>query len=162
MVATNCQELAKKLKHITTTAKLTHAYEFVHDEPGFNYRLPNLNAALGSAQLTRLEEFVIEKRNLADKYKRFFENGEYKYFSEASFVRSNYWLNAVFCENQEAKDNLLRITNEAGVMTRPAWKLMVNLKMFTGCERDELHNSKNVENRLVCLPSSVLGHKHNI
>lgn len=156
MISTNCPTLAKKLKHITTTAKIPHAYEIKHDEPGFNYRLPNLNAALGCAQLLRLEGFVSEKRNLANKYKVFFENSEYNFFNEAPFAKSNYWLNAVFCENQQARDSLLRITNEAGVMTRPSWKLMVDLHMYSDCERDDLTNSKDIERRLVNLPSSIV------
>ena len=155
MVVTNCKTLAEKLKHLTTTAKVAHTYEFVHDAPGFNYRLPNLNAALGCAQLNRIEEFLMKKRNLAHKYMNYFENSPYLCFTEPDFAYSNYWLNAIFCENIEARNNLLKISNAAGVMTRPAWKLMIDLPMFTDCERGDLAISRAAELRLVCLPSSV-------
>lgn len=162
MVVTNCENSAIRLKHITTTAKVAHPYEFIHDEIGFNYRLPNLNAALGCAQLFRIEEFVIEKRELAHKYSSFFENSGLNFFEEPNFARSNYWLNAIICDSRETKENLLHTTNQAGVMTRPAWKLMIDLDIYSYCYRDDLSISVDMENKLVCLPSSVLGHKHNI
>ncbi|MDA8891499.1 LegC family aminotransferase [Planktomarina temperata] len=162
IVSTNNQELSKRVKHLTTTAKVPHPYEFIHDEIGFNYRLPNLNAALGCAQLLKIEKIVTEKRELAQKYMKFFENTEFTFFKEQKFAHSNYWLNAVICENCEAKENLLSVTNAAGVMTRPAWKIMVDLNMYSQCYRDDLDTSIDMQNRLVCLPSSILGHKHNV
>ena len=109
-----------------------------------------------------IEKIVTEKRELAQKYMKFFENTEFTFFKEQKFAHSNCWLNAVICENCEAKENLLSVTNAAGVMTRPAWKIMVDLNMYSQCYRDDLDTSIDMQNRLVCLPSSILGHKHNV
>ncbi|RTE86070.1 MULTISPECIES: LegC family aminotransferase [Gammaproteobacteria] len=157
MVLCKDLEQGKRTKHVTTTAKVPHPYEFLHDEPGFNYRLPNLNAALGCAQMERLELFLAEKRALAQHYKEFFADGNYHFVEEPSYGVSNYWLNAIVCESEEERDNLLLNTNEQGVMTRPIWKLMHRLPMFASAHTDDLINSLYFEQRLVNLPSSPRG-----
>lgn len=156
MITTNSEVLAKKIKHITTTAKVPHLYEFIHDEPGFNYRLPNLNAALGCAQLQRLETFLKRKRMLASYYKDFFRDSNFKFLAEPTYAKSNYWLNAVECENLECRDWLLKESNRLGVMTRPIWKLMSDLEMFKSCISDDLEVSKAFADTVVNLPSSVI------
>lgn len=141
-------------KHVTTTAKVPHAYEFFHDEPGFNYRMPNINAALGCAQIEVLGSYLQQKRQLAGRYRDFFSDSEYKFVSEPSYAQSNYWLNAIICPDQEARERLLKETNAAGVMTRPIWKLMHRLPMFENAIRADLNNSEFFEAHLVNLPSS--------
>ena len=153
MITTNNYKLAQTIKHISTTAKVPHPYEFIHDEFGFNYRLPNLNAALGCAQMNRIESFLHNKRKLASKYKDFFQTSSYKFFTEPKFAKSNYWLNAVICENSDAKFDLLEKSNASDVMMRPAWRPMNTLKMFQNCYRDDLHFTKQLADTLVNLPS---------
>lgn len=143
-------------KHVTTTAKVPHPYEFYHDEPGFNYRMPNLNAALGCAQMEALPNFLIKKRELAQQYKTFFTNSELIFVEEPDYAQSNYWLNAVICPDKNVREQLLKTTNSAGVMTRPIWQLMHRLPMFTNALRGELHVSEWVEAHLVNLPSTPL------
>ncbi len=149
------EALGARAKHITTTAKKTHAYEYVHDEVGYNYRLPNLNAALGCAQLENLEAFVASKRELAASYEQFFEGQSIQFFREPEGCRSNYWLNAVVCEDLAQRDALLQESNQAGVMTRPIWKLMTHLPAFSNALRGDLANALWLEERVVNLPSSV-------
>ncbi|WP_286239905.1 LegC family aminotransferase [Neptuniibacter halophilus] len=144
----------EKAKHITTTAKVPHPYEFFHDEPGFNYRLPNLNAALGCAQMESLCDFLLMKRALAEEYKNFFAGSEYEFVTEPGYAKSNYWLNAVICPDTEHRDQLLKVSNHAGVMTRPIWQLMHRLPMFSNAFRGDLINSEFLESRVVSLPSS--------
>jgi aminotransferase in exopolysaccharide biosynthesis len=141
-------------KHVTTTAKAPHPYEFYHDEPGFNYRMPNLNAALGCAQMEALPALLQQKRGLAGMYKEFFAGTEYRFVSEPSYGHSNYWLNAIMCPDQEARNNLLELTNSKGVMTRPVWALMTKLPMFKNAMSDELSVSKLFEEHLINLPST--------
>lgn len=147
--------LAVRAKHLTTTAKRPHAYEFDHDEVGFNYRLPNLNAALGCAQLEQLEAFVEAKRALARCYEEHFASSELQFVAEPAGCRSNYWLNAVVCQDLAQRDALLKATNDSGVMTRPIWRLMSHLPAFKGCRRGDLSTSEWLEARVVNLPSSV-------
>lgn len=141
-------------KHITTTAKRAHPYEFFHDEPGFNYRLPNINAALGCAQIEALPAMLENKRQLATRYASFFKNSNYVFVEEPEYACSNYWLNAVICEDKKSRDELLKSTNKQGVMTRPVWTLMHRLPMFANALRGDLIKSEWVESRLVNLPSS--------
>lgn len=122
-------EDAKRAKHITTTAKVPHPYEYVHDEPAFNYRMPNINAALGCAQIERLNEILASKRSLASEYRSFFKASSFQFIDEPEGTRSNFWLNAIRCENRKARDELLKKTNSEGVMTRPVWTLMHRLPM---------------------------------
>jgi aminotransferase in exopolysaccharide biosynthesis len=147
--------LGARAKHLTTTAKQPHAYEFFHDEVGFNYRLPNLNAALGCAQLEQLERFIEGKRALAGRYAEHLAGSALQFVKEPAGCRSNYWLNAVVCESREQRDALLSATNDSGVMTRPIWRLMTHLPAFQSCRRGELTHSEWLEARVVNLPSSV-------
>ena len=154
-IITNNKHLAKKVKHLTTTAKLSHKWDFNHDMTGYNYRMPNLNAALLLAQLENLKTFINIKRRLAKKYKIFFKNSEFQFFNEPKFSRSNYWLNSIVLKNRKKRDEFLKITNSSKLMTRPIWILMHKLKMFKKAEKFELKNSEWLEERVVNLPSSV-------
>lgn len=157
MILTN-QRLGERAKHLTTTAKIPHAYEFVHDEIGYNYRLPNLNAALGCAQLEQIEKFVEKKRELAQRYSEQLKGSDLQFVVEPKACRSNYWLNAVICEDKEHRNAMLKETNAAGVMTRPIWSLMNRLDMFKNCLQGPLSNAVWLEQRVVNLPSSVILH----
>ena len=147
---------AARAKHLTTTAKKDHPYEFIHDEVAYNYRMPNLNAAMGCAQMEQLERFVAAKRQLAHSYEAALDGSDLLFFKEPKDCRSNYWLNAVICENKAHRDSLLEASNAKGVMTRPVWTLMNNLKMYEQCKRGDLSNAKWLEARLVNLPSSAV------
>lgn len=149
------ENLGKRAKHLTTTAKIPHPYEFFHDEVGYNYRLPNLNAALGCAQLEQLPIFLESKRALAARYIEFFLNSDLRPIVEPEGSRSNYWLNGVVCESAEQRDAMLKSTNDAGVMTRPIWALMNRLPLYANALRGPLINSEWLEARVVNLPSSV-------
>jgi len=150
------EALATRAKHLTTTAKKPHPFEYIHDELGYNYRLPNLNAALGCAQLEQLETFIEAKRALAAAYERFFSDTDLEFVKEPADCRSNYWLNAVICEDKAHRNELLETTNQQGVMTRPIWALMNHLAMYQSCRRGDLSNSEWLEARVVNLPSSVV------
>lgn len=149
-------ELGARAKHLTTTAKLPHPYEYAHDELGYNYRLPNLNAALGCAQLEQLDAFIANKRELASRYAELLKGSALQFVVEPEDCRSNYWLNAVICESLKHRDALLKETNGCGVMTRPIWALMNRLPMYANCRRGNLANAEWLEARVVNLPSSVL------
>ncbi|MCD4743984.1 MAG: LegC family aminotransferase [Desulfobacteraceae bacterium] len=155
VIVTNDEALAKKVKHITTTAKVSHQYEYVHDMTGYNYRLPNLNAALACAQLEQLNTFVENKRELASHYQKFFETLQIPFIKEPEHARSNYWLNAIILADRKTRDEFLKTTNEAGVMTRPVWRLLNKLEMYKDCQTDALKNAKWLEDRIVNIPSSV-------
>lgn len=155
MIITNDRELAKKAKHITTTSKLPHAYNFVHDEIGFNYRMPNINAAIGCAQLEKLDRFLEIKKELADKYSEFFAATEVNYVQNYENADSNFWLNTIMMNSFEDREYFLKSTNRERVMTRPVWSLMSSLPMFKNCQRDDLTNSKLLERTLLNIPSSV-------
>lgn len=156
MVLCKTPEHGVRAKHVTTTAKVPHPYEFYHDEPGFNYRMPNLNAALGCGQMEMLDLFLKQKRVLAERYEAFFAGSEFSFVKEPEYAQSNYWLNALICENLDSRDALLTQMNEAKVMARPIWKLMHRLPMFEHAMRDDLKNSEQIEARLVNLPSSPI------
>ena len=149
------EALGARAKHLTTTAKKPHPYEFVHDEVGYNYRLPNLNAALGCAQLEQLDRFVESKRALAERYEAHLAGSGLEFVREPSGCRSNYWLNAVICDSLEQRDALLKATNDKGVMTRPIWQLMTHLPIYQNCLRGDLATAEWLEARVVNLPSSV-------
>lgn len=150
------EKLGEFAKHLTTQAKVPHRWEFVHDHIGYNYRMPNINAALGCAQMEHLEKFVINKRETADKYAEFFKNMEdIKFFTEPADCRSNYWLNAVILKDKQAQLDFLQQTNDNGVMTRPIWELMNRLPMFEHCQNDGLENTIWFADRVVNIPSSV-------
>lgn len=155
-VLTQDESLAKHAKHLTTTAKIPHAWEFHHDEVAFNYRMPNLNAALGCAQLEQLAQFVQRKRWLADRYREFFSGTAVRFLSEPENTRSNYWLNAVRCRDRAERDAMLAHCNAHGVMTRPAWTLMHELPMYERCVKGDLSVSRSIADTLVNIPSSVV------
>ena len=153
VLCSNAQDGART-KHVTTTAKVAHPYEFYHDEPGFNYRMPNLNAALGCAQIEGLTNFLELKRKLALEYKGFFAGSEYSFIEEPDYAESNYWLNSIICPDKGARDYLLKETNTLGVMTRPIWTLMTRLPMYESSLHGDLSFSEWLESRLINLPSS--------
>lgn len=155
VVITDDETIAKKAKHLTTQAKLPHRWEFAHDEIGYNYRMPNLNAALACAQLELLTEFIELKRNLTDKYTKFFESLDIQFFREKENAKSNYWLNAIILDNKEERDQFLTFTNNRNILTRPVWDLMNTLPMFKDCISDDLTNSIYVADRIVNLPSGI-------
>jgi len=157
MVLCGSEPDGKRTKHITTTAKVPHPYEFYHDEPGFNYRMPNLNAALGCAQMQRLPVFLEQKRELANQYREFFEGSGYEFIDEPGHGRSNFWLNAILCDDKQARNALLEAQNSAGIMCRPVWQPMHRLPMFEQCLKGSLPVSEDIESRLVNLPSSPPG-----
>lgn len=143
-------------KHLTTQAKVPHAWEFGHDHIGYNYRLPNINAALGCAQMEQLESFIANKRETARHYQAFFEKlPEIDFFTEPLHARSNYWLNVILLKDKQARQAFLQQSNESGVMTRPAWQLMHTLPMFRHCQYQDLTNTMYIADRLVNIPSSV-------
>jgi aminotransferase in exopolysaccharide biosynthesis len=148
--------IGKRAKHLTTTAKIPHPYEFVHDEIGYNYRMPNLNAALGCAQLEQLPSFLASKRVLAARYIEFFKGSEFQSIIEPNNCYSNYWLNGVICQDGAQRDALLKSTNDSGIMTRPIWGLMTRLTLFVNAIRGPQKNAEWLESRVVNLPSSVL------
>ncbi|MEX3772192.1 LegC family aminotransferase [Pseudomonas sp. MYb118] len=154
------EELGTQAKHLTTTAKKPHPYEYVHDELGYNYRLPNLNAALGCAQLEQLERFIASKRELASNYAQLLEGSDLQFVKEPEGCRSNYWLNAVICDSTAQRDELLKATNDNGVMTRPIWKLMNHLPLYARCLQGDLTHSEWLSARIVNLPSSVVPETH--
>ncbi|KIO46930.1 LegC family aminotransferase [Sanguibacteroides justesenii] len=149
------EELGRYAKHLTTQAKIPHRWEFVHDHVGYNYRMPNINAALGCAQMEHLQEFVDNKRELAQKYNEYFKGSDITFFSEPTDCKSNYWLNAVLLKDKACRDRFLEETNDAGVMTRPVWQLMNRLPMFGACQCGDLTDAEWLEARLVNIPSSV-------
>ncbi|WP_318439220.1 LegC family aminotransferase [Photobacterium leiognathi] len=156
MVLCKTQELGARTKHVTTTAKVPHPYEFFHDEPGFNYRMPNLNAALGCAQMEVIEQHLKQKRQLAESYKDFFNGTDFKFVIEPEYAQSNYWLNAVICPDKESREEILTGTNSSGVMTRPIWKLMHRLPAFDNAMRGDLTQSEFIESHLINLPSTPI------
>ena len=156
VIVTDDEVLAKRAKHVTTTAKISHPYEYVHNEIAYNYRLPNINAALLVAQLEQLEKFLVSKRELAAKYKEFFSNLDINFIEEAKDSKSNYWLQAILLNDINQRNEFLEFSNKNGVMTRPIWRLMNELEMFKDCQKDDLKNAKYFEERVVNIPSSVI------
>ena len=154
-IITNDKILAKKAKHITTTAKIPHKWNFNHDLIGYNYRMPNLNAALLIAQLENLNYFLKSKYKIARKYEFFLKKKEYNFFKEPKNSRSNYWLNSIIFANKKQRDQFLKETNFNGIMTRPIWRLMNKLPMFKECQAINLKNANFLESRVVNIPSSV-------
>ena len=155
MIITDNDELAKQAKHITTTAKVPHQYEFVHDEIGYNYRMPNLNAALGCAQMERLDEFLAIKAQVADQWEAFFDQRDVDFVRAINGNKANHWLNSIILDSRQDRDEFLTMTNDNNVMTRPIWTLMSKLPMFKDCQTDGLENSLWLEDRVVNIPSSV-------
>jgi perosamine synthetase len=157
-ILTNDAALARLAKHVTTTAKVPHPWAFNHDFSGYNYRMPNINAALGCAQLEQLPEFLRKKRALAERYKSAFSGvSGVSFFCEPDFARSNYWLNALLLdpEQEHLRDPVLEATNAIGIMTRPAWTLMHKLPMFIDNPRMDVKVALSLEARLINIPSSA-------
>lgn len=154
-IVTNDEELAKKAKHLSTTAKVPHSWEFVHDEVGFNYRMPNLNAAVACAQLEQLPSILDNKRMLAKEYTSYFANVDgVQHIKEAEGTKANYWLNCVVLNDLDSRNAFLEQTNGSKVMTRPIWKLMNKLPMYEACQCAPLPNAEWLEDRVVNIPSS--------
>ncbi|GET21583.1 LegC family aminotransferase [Prolixibacter denitrificans] len=156
MLLFNDIDLANRAKHLTTQAKVAHPWEFRHDDIGYNYRMPNINAALGLAQLEQINKFLKVKRKLAERYADFFKEEEIDFVDEPQMAKSNYWLNAIIFQNLEERNSFLEFTNNNGVMTRPAWELMNRLPMFRNAQCQNLTNSEWLSERLVNIPSSVI------
>lgn len=153
MIITDDPEFAKKAKHITTTAKVAHKWEFIHDEVAYNYRLTNVTAAIGVAQMEYLKQLLANKSETADLYKKFFANKEISFVSEPINSRSNYWLNVIKLKDREERDAFLDFTNNNGVMTRPIWRLMNKLEMYKNCQTGNIDNSSLLAEKIVNLPS---------
>jgi perosamine synthetase len=153
-IVTNNENLGIKAKYLTTTAKVPHAYEFYHDELGYNFRMPNLNAALACAQLEQLDSFLKNKRKIALAYKTFFDANGIQFRTEMPNTKANYWLMCVQLEDLKERDMFLNETNNNKVMTRPIWQLLYRLPMYTNCQRDEQLNARFLEERIVNIPSS--------
>ncbi len=155
MILTEDTDLAARAKHLTTTAKIPHPYEFVHDEVGYNYRLPNLNAALGCAQMERLPEMLAIKADIAARYAALFATLGIPFIQAPPGTTANYWLNAIRFDSLAERDAFLDYSNAQGVMTRPIWRLMHRLAMYSDCFHDDLSHSIWLEERVVNIPSSV-------
>ena len=160
-IITNDEDLGRQAKHLTTTARVSHPWELAHDQVGYNYRMPNINAALGCAQLEQLPVFLEQKRALAERYRKAFAGIKgITFFTEPENTRSNYWLNALVLDEAEAgqRDELLELTNRNGIQTRPAWTLMHRLPMYRDCPAMDLSTAESIARRLINIPSSaVLG-----
>lgn len=155
IILTNNDELAVEVKHFSTQSKVPHKWEYVHDNIGFNYRMPNINAALGLAQLEKLDFFIENKRELAKIYSSFFKEKGVSFFEEREDEKCNFWLNAILFKDKKERDSFLEVSNESGVMTRPIWQLMNKLPMFKDNVKGLLANSEWLEDRVVNIPSSV-------
>ena len=153
-IVTNDEKLANHAKHLSTTATVSHAWEFVHDHIGYNYRMPNLNAAVACAQLEQLENILNNKRELSHRYKDFFSNLDISFVEEMAETKANYWLNCVVLPDLNERNKFLEETNGSKVMTRPIWKLMNKLPMYSSCYSDDLINCEWLEDRVVNIPSS--------
>lgn len=155
MVLTNDENTALRLKHITTTAKKPHKWDFIHDEVGYNYRMPNLNATVGCAQMESIDKYIESKRELAFIYKDFFDRLGISFFTEPKNCTSNYWLNVIILKDRDQRNEFLKYSNENGVMSRPIWTLMYKLEMYKNCIKADCENSEWLEERVVNIPSSV-------
>ncbi|TGK30941.1 LegC family aminotransferase [Leptospira gomenensis] len=155
MILTDDEETGVRAKHLTTTAKLPHRFEFIHDEVGYNFRLPNINAALGVAQMEKLPRLLESKREIAERYADFFSNTEWKFVSEPPFGKSNYWLNSVQFRNHSEKDEFLNFSNDSGVATRSLWRPMHRLSVYASCPRGDLRITDHLYDTVVNLPSSA-------
>ncbi len=155
MIITNNDELAVKARHLSTTAKVPHRWEFSHDEIGYNYRLNNVSASIGVAQMEKLDTYLENKRRTAVEYSKYCQKYSIKIVQGLSEAKTNSWLNAIILNDRSSRDEFLTYSNDNGVMTRPVWSLMNKLEMYKDCQHDGLENSYWLEDRLVNLPSSV-------
>ncbi len=156
MILTNDDKLGKLAKHMTTTAKVPHRWEFVHDMTAYNYRLTNLAAALGCAQMEQLPGFLLQKRKLAEAYSSFFKHLGIEYLNEPKNCTSNYWLNTIIFGNITEQSSFLEYINNNDIMVRPVWQLMNRLEMYKDCQSDSLTNTEWLSDRVVNIPSSVI------
>ena len=156
MILTNNEETALMAKHLTTQAKVPHAWEYKHDHIGYNYRLINIAAALGCAQMEKLDHLLELKRELAEKYRNFFISSEFEFFSEPEHCKSNYWLNVLITKDRQERNKLLEYTNKNGIMCRPVWEPMNRLPMYAHCQTDGLENTAWLADRIVNLPSGAV------
>jgi dTDP-4-amino-4,6-dideoxygalactose transaminase len=154
-IITNDIQLGAKAKHLTTTAKVPHPYEYVHDDVGYNFRMPNINAALACAQLEQLDLFLKNKRELALAYSHFFQSIGVEFRTELPGTKVNYWLMCLQLENKKERDLFLKETNEKRVMTRPIWQLIFKSEKYDDFQRDSQRNAIFLEERIVNIPSSV-------
>lgn len=158
VMLTNDEKLAGLARHLTTTAKLPHPWEYYHDRVGYNYRMPNLNAAVGCAQLEQLPQFVLRKRKLANAYREAFSNvSGARFYTEPEYARSNYWLNAIMLDKADrvARNLILKKTNESGLLTRPSWVPLHRLPMYRTYPRMDMVQAENLESRIINLPSGA-------
>lgn len=153
-IVTNDESLGIRAKHLTTTAKIPHPFEFIHDEIGYNFRMPNVNAALALAQLEVLPKILSNKRDLANKYAQFFKEQGVHFRSELPDTKANYWLMCIELKNREERDQFLKESNGLGIMSRPIWQLMFKMPMYANCQRDSQENALYLEDRIVNIPSS--------
>lgn len=154
-IVSNDESLGVSAKHLTSTAKVPHPYEFIHDELGYNFRMPNLNAALACAQLEQLPGFLSDKRSLASEYEIFFKSKGIYFRKEQPGTQANYWLMCIELKDKQERDLFLESTNHSMIQTRPIWKLMTTLPMYMNCQKDSLENAIFLQDRIVNIPSSV-------
>ena len=155
VIITNNPIIYNKIKHITNTSKVLHKWEYVHDEIGFNYRMPNINAALGCAQLEKLDEKIQRKNKLSIIYKNYLKNSSIIFFEGIKNSKPNNWLMTIIFSSKEKKEKFLALSNESNVMTRPVWRLMNRLEMYNRCECDNINNSIWLSDRVVNIPSNL-------
>ncbi len=155
VILTNDENIGIRAKHLTTTAKIPHPYEYVHDEIGYNFRMPNLNAALACAQLEQLDEFVENKRTLAKEYKKYFDTIGINFRTELEYTKANYWLMCIQFSDKKERDSFLKYSNDKKVMTRPIWQLIFKSSKYSKFQRDSQINAIYLEDRIVNIPSSV-------
>lgn len=158
MVLTDNNHIAQRAKHLTTTAKIKHPWKFHHDSVGYNYRMPNLNAAIGVAQLEKVHEILEIKREVSRKYENWCENNDVTFIQSPKYASSNKWLNSIVLDNKEQRDQFIKQTNNQGVMTRPLWEPMYLLPMYKKCHMGNLKHCNWAFERVVCIPSSVPQH----
>lgn len=155
MIVTDDEQLAKKLRHLTTTAKVPHRWEFTHDEIGYNFRMPNINAALGLAQMEQLPTFLSKKRELAARYREFFSSNKIEYLDEPTGSLSNFWLNTILLPTEKQKEAFLEQANRQGIGARALWRPMHQLEIYRRCQRDRQNTAEEIYRRAVNIPSSV-------
>ena len=156
MILTNNSKIAKQAKHLSTTARISHKWKFAHDQIGYNYRMPNLNAALGLAQFHSLQKFIKSKRLIAEKYQKWGERFGLNFVKEDNLSKANYWLNCLILKNKREKESFIKFTQENGIMTRPTWTPMHRLKIYQDSFKDNLENTDWISERLVNVPSSPI------
>ena len=156
MIITNDDFIASRAKYITTTAKQIHPYEFIHDEIGYNHRMPNINAALGCAQMEVIQKLLDSKQMIAKAYSNFLKDKKIKFIHEPPYSISNFWLNTLVLEDKESRDIFLKELNDSNIMSRPPWRLINELVMYSKCQSLDIVNARWLQDRLVNIPSSPM------